>query len=128
MSIWTFGPKCGATEAAAADGMRKASIATASRAVTTPTGIIRRVRDTKRPGTRIIAGAPKAPAVLSRLFNRRGPGIGIENKSRCGQGKATGLVGGDAIVRPICSLSRGHYQPSGADRGGVKVVRRGGHF
>src|SRR5256885_4825057 len=61
--------------------MRKDSTATASRAVTTPTGIVRRVRDTKRPGTGIIVGAPKPPAVLGRLFNRRGPGIEIENKS-----------------------------------------------
>src|SRR6267143_1302220 len=79
-SIWTFGPKCGAAGAAATRGMRNASMATARRAVTTPIGIVRRERHTKRLGTRIIAGAPKAPAVRSRLFNRRGLGIEIENK------------------------------------------------
>src|SRR2546422_10136450 len=59
-SIWTFGPKCGATGAAATGGMRNASMATARRAATTPIGIVRRVKETKRAGTRINAGEPRS--------------------------------------------------------------------
>src|SRR2546425_11448884 len=80
-SICTFGPMCGAAGAAATDGVRNARRATARRAVTTPIGIVRRARDTNRAGVRTIGSAPKPPAVLTRLFNRRGPGIEIENKS-----------------------------------------------
>src|SRR5207249_3235880 len=45
-------------------------MATARSALTTPIGIVRRVRDTGRPGTRIIAGAPEAPAVRDRVHPR----------------------------------------------------------
>src|SRR2546425_12775218 len=40
-SIWTLGPQYGAAGAAAADGMRNASIAIAKNALTTPIGNVR---------------------------------------------------------------------------------------
>src|SRR2546427_8740210 len=88
-SICTLGLQYGAAGAAAAGGVRNANNETARRAVTIPIGTIRRTRDAKRSGIRDIVGAPEAPAVLARLFNRREPGIEIENKTRLRDGTAS---------------------------------------
>src|SRR3989442_5678910 len=98
--------------------MRNAIRATARSAVTTPIGIVRQVRDTKRAGTRSIAGAPKAPAVLGRLFNRRGPGIEIENNSCCGHS----VGGGSRRQRRHRSVRNLHSAEATTNRAGQIVV------
>src|SRR2546422_7497975 len=94
--------------------MRNARIATERRTAVMPSGIMRGAKDTGRSGCRSIAGgAPQAPAVLDRLFNRRGLGIETENKLSTGSWACSTPQGGHAIVRPISSLSQGHYQSAG---------------
>src|SRR5436309_1647447 len=113
-AMCTFGPKYGATEAATAGGMRNARIAAERRTAVMPSGIMRGAKDTGRSGCRSIAGgAPQAPAVLDRLFNRRGLGIETENKLSTGSWACSTPQGGHAIVRPICSLRQGHHQSAG---------------
>src|SRR5438128_4432744 len=111
-SISTLGPQYGAGGAAAAGGVRNANNETARRAVTIPIGRIRRTRDARRSGTLDIVGAPEAPAVLAGLFNRRGPGIEIENKLAC----AATWIGAHCWLfsseGPIASFRRGPFQSS----------------